>query len=80
MSGAERMEATEEVLREIPALVSECGDAVNSNDHLQMQRLQRQVHVVADMLAVLSSRLAAVRPNVGRGSSVKCLIPPTNCP
>ena len=61
------MEATEEVLREIPALVSECVDAVNGNDYFRLQHLQRQVHVVADMLAVLTSQLAAVRLSVGQG-------------
>ena len=63
------MEATEEVLREIPALVSECVDAVNGNDYFRLQHLQRQVHVVADMLEVLTSQLAAVRLQ-GQGSSV----------
>ena len=62
----EKMEATEEALQEIPTLVSECMETVNSNDHFKLQQLQRQVHVIADLLAVLIRQLIAVRPSVGQ--------------
>ena len=63
------MEVIDEDLREIPARVAENVDAVNSNDHFELQHLQRRGHVVADTLAVLSIQLGSAQP-FGQGSTV----------